>query len=443
MDIFQILFYQPTFNLMVWLSGIFGNIGWAIIIIALLSKIITIPLTKSQIKNAEQSTKLQGKMKELRTKYKHNEKKLAEEMAKLQATAIPGQLGGCLSVIIFIILFIQIRSVILDLVNQGYHAYNKVAYGFAEQKKEDYIKLNFPEGFTDGSHSLVLEVATDNGNALSKTYNFDITTDLKAKEEAIKTAYNALTEGQKTDTNNALTLLETKERAQDFGIYNQDFDKALVTIPTSQFLFFTTASTQARILTDNTPDTTFYLRAPSGQALDYSKLKVTLDNQVVTDNVTYQAGDKLNLSFAGTNLSRVASDFGLFNLSVTLPYILIALFSGLTQYFVTKLYSAGTEATTAPEPEKKHDDKKKDASEPDFAEAMGQSMKQMNLLFPIMTIMMSLGYLGGASFIPMGVTLFWTAQNSFVIIQQMITQRKKVIARLKKMWHDVQAKFSK
>ena len=138
----------------------------------------------------------------------------------------------------------------------------------------------------------------------------------------------------------------------------------------------------------------------------------------------------MNLTFFGMNLSKVATDFGVFNFEATWPYIIIALISGLTQYFVTKLYSAGT-PTASPEEEKnKKDDKKKkkkeEPKEEDFAEVMAQTTKQMNLLFPAMTVLMSLGYLGGASFLPSGVTLFWTAQNAFVIIQQMISQRKTV-----------------
>lgn len=449
MDIFQILFYQPTFNLIVWLTGIFGNIGWAIIIVAFLAKIITIPLTKKQIKNAEKSTQLQIKMKELKKKYKNNQQKLTEETAKLQATALPGQLGGCLSIIIFLILFIQVRGVILDLVNKGYYAYNKVAYSISEQKKADYVKVDLPEGFSDGDHSLSLAIATDNGNQLSKTYNFSVTTDLAAKKAEVIAQYNALNDEEKTTAKTAAESLTTAERAQDFGVYNVTFDSSYYTLTTAQFLIFTTDSTSAYILTDNTPDPTFYLRTPSGQVLDYSTLVVTVDGKVITDNVTYQKGDELNLNFAGVNLSRVASDFGLFNLAITWPYILISILSGITQYFVTKLYSANNAAAAPlPETENKKDDKKKgkkkeEPEEPDFAEAMAQSSKQMNMLFPIMTVMMSLGYLGGSTFIPMGVTLFWTAQNTFVIIQQMISQRKKVAGQISKVWQNVRAKFQK
>jgi membrane protein insertase Oxa1/YidC/SpoIIIJ len=147
-------------------------------------------------------------------------------------------------------------------------------------------------------------------------------------------------------------------------------------------------------------------------------------------------------------LSRVATDFDILDLQVTWPYILFALISGVTQYFVTKLYSAGSAATTTTEDlkdqekareSKEHDHKKKQEEEkPDFAETMAQSTQQMNYIFPAITVLMSLGYLGGASFIPMGVTLFWTAQNGFVIIQQMISQRDRVQKDLEHRWSKLQ-----
>jgi membrane protein insertase Oxa1/YidC/SpoIIIJ len=132
-----------------------------------------------------------------------------------------------------------------------------------------------------------------------------------------------------------------------------------------------------------------------------------------------------------------------------MPYIIIALISGLTQYFVTKLYSSGT-PTASPEEEQKNKNekdskkkkKKEEPKEENFAEIMTQTTKQMNLLFPAMTVMMSLGYLGGASFFPAGVTLFWTAQNGFVIIQQMISQRKAVKQKILKYRQDIFEKFN-
>ncbi len=450
MDIFQILFYQPTFNMMVLFSNWFGNIGWAIIIIALIAKLITLPMTRSQIQNAEKTKILQVKMKELRVKYKHNEEKLAQEMAKLQASALPGQLGGCLSIIIFLILFIQIRGVIIDLVNRGYHAYNQVAYTETLKKKEDFVKVTLPPGFTYGAHNLELNLTADNGTTLKKVYDFNFAADKTKESDAIKAAYVVLSDADKQKQKQAIIDLEALERKADIGVYSKTMDESLTNITVASFLFFTTDSTSARIITDNAPDLTFYVRPPSNKSIDYSKLAVKLDGQDITTQTQYQQGDLLNLDFAGTNLSRVASDFDMLNLAITLPYILLSIFSGFTQFFVNKLYSANADvaATVETKPED-HDGKanvagakkKKEDAEPDFAETMAQSTKQMNYIFPVLTVFMSLGYLGGASFLPMGVTLFWTAQNSFVIIQQMISQRKQLMEKLDQKWSKFRRRF--
>jgi len=74
---------------------------------------------------------------------------------------------------------------------------------------------------------------------------------------------------------------------------------------------------------------------------------------------------------------------------------------------------------------------------------MAESSKQMNLIFPIFTVFISLGYFGGASFIPMSVTLFWTAQNTFVIIQQVYVQRENIKEKLSERINKVRLYWNK
>jgi membrane protein insertase Oxa1/YidC/SpoIIIJ len=406
-------------------------------------------MTNNQIKNASKAKQLQYQMNAVKKQYAHNQEKQTQELAKIQAKALPGQLGGCFSIIIFIILFVQIRGVIMDLVNKGYHSYNEVAYTEGIKKKEDSITM--PEGFVinEGTNTLKLDITASNGNVINKEYVFEYTKDKEKRMAEIKTEETSKTAEQKKTEQEALLKQTESERASDISIYNKSIDGSLVSIPLSQFLIFTTESKQTHILTDNNINLTFFIRPPSNETIDYTKTKVVLNGNDLTKDISYTQGDKLNLSFFGMNLSKVASDFGLLNLSVTMPYIIIALISGLTQYFVTKLYSSGT-PTASPDEEQKNKNekdskkkkKKEEPKEENFAEIMTQTTKQMNLLFPAMTVMMSLGYLGGASFFPAGVTLFWTAQNGFVIIQQMISQRKAVKQKILKYRQDIFEKFN-
>jgi len=445
MDIFHVLFYQPTYNLLMLFTGWFGSLGFSIILIALFSKLITLPLTNAQVKNAEKSKKLQVKFKELKEKYKNNQEKLTKEMAKVQAEVLPGQLGGCFSIIIFIIMFIQIRGVILDLVNKGYHSFNEVSYSEVLEKKEDYIKYNLPENLAEGKHSIDLKIVSSEGNTLEKKYEFEVVSNKTERVESLKTELKNLSDEQKNEKRTNLEKSLQAERASDISVFNKDIESSLTGIELSKFLFFTTESDKAYLIEKNNPDLTFFIRPPSNQTIDYSKAELKIDNNIITDNIEFQQGDPLGLNFLGVNLSKVASDFDIFNLSITAPYILIAVLSGITQYFVSKLYSGAT-ATSQEQEDKNIKNKKKkskEEEEPDFAEMMQQSSKQMNMLFPIFTIAISLGYFGGSSFIPMGVTLFWTAQNTFVIIQQMIIQRDSLIKKIQEKFTKLKLYFNK
>jgi len=138
MDIFQTLFYIPIINILIFFYRLFSeNLGLALILVAIISRAITIPLTNKQIKAAVKNKEFQKKYEILKKKYKKNKEKLTEEATKLQAKYLPSQLGGCLPTIFQIILFLQIYRVLDDILRLDVQAFNDVAYPFLPQ---------FPEG---------------------------------------------------------------------------------------------------------------------------------------------------------------------------------------------------------------------------------------------------------------------------------------------------------
>lgn len=151
MPIFQLLFYQPTFNLLIILYRAFAdNLGLAIIVVAILSRIITIPITRKQIKTAEDNKKFKKEYDSIKAKFKNKPEKQKEELARLQMQYLPSQLGGCLPLILQLILLVQIRNVIVDLVNNGADAFNSVAYSFVAP---------FPPGATINFQFLGLDLS--------------------------------------------------------------------------------------------------------------------------------------------------------------------------------------------------------------------------------------------------------------------------------------------
>lgn len=78
----------------------FPSYGIAIIILTLGIKLVLSPLTVKQIKSMKGMQKLQPRIKEIQAKYKGNQQKIQEEMAKLYKELGVNPLSGCLPLIV-------------------------------------------------------------------------------------------------------------------------------------------------------------------------------------------------------------------------------------------------------------------------------------------------------------------------------------------------------
>lgn len=82
-----------------------NNFGWAIIIFTLIIKAATFPLTLKQQKNMAKSQLFTPRVKEIQQKYRNNQEKQQEELAKLQKEGY-NPAGGCGTMLVtFLILF--------------------------------------------------------------------------------------------------------------------------------------------------------------------------------------------------------------------------------------------------------------------------------------------------------------------------------------------------
>jgi len=148
MDIFTVLFYQPLFNLLVVLYRLFSeNLGLAIIAIALLSRLVTLPITIRQMKMTATSKEMQKKMDEIKKKYKNKDDRKEQQQKELMAVQseyLPAQLAGCLPAILQLILFINVYNVINNIIAKGVESFNIVAYSFVPQFPTNYtLNTNF------------------------------------------------------------------------------------------------------------------------------------------------------------------------------------------------------------------------------------------------------------------------------------------------------------
>lgn len=90
-------------NILVWIySHVLQNFGLAIIIFTILIRLITYPLTASQLKAQKKMQEMTGskKYQEIQKKYKDDREKLAQEQMKLYQEMGVNPLGSCLPLII-------------------------------------------------------------------------------------------------------------------------------------------------------------------------------------------------------------------------------------------------------------------------------------------------------------------------------------------------------
>lgn len=110
-NIFTTIFYQPIFNLLVFLYNLIPDIGIAIIIITIIIKLILWPLSHKSLKSQKALQELQPKMEELKVKYKDNKEKLGQEMMLLYKTEKVNPFSSCLPLLLqfpFIIAVFQV-----------------------------------------------------------------------------------------------------------------------------------------------------------------------------------------------------------------------------------------------------------------------------------------------------------------------------------------------
>jgi YidC/Oxa1 family membrane protein insertase len=163
----------------------------------------------------------------------------------------------------------------------------------------------------------------------------------------------------------------------------------------------------------------------------------------------FASGETINLSFLGMNLGHSAASIGFANIGAVLPYLILVLLVGVTQFISGRVTSgmsiipgrnkiqadakANSNAAVAKKDSnskssKKNKDAKgkvgkdgKVAEDFSFGDAMQESSKQMLYILPVMTMMLSLSF-------PAGLSLYWTVTSGFAIIQQLIMNRDKVKA---------------
>jgi YidC/Oxa1 family membrane protein insertase len=102
MNIWNMIIIDPMLNSLLWIYGILGNFGLAIIVFTILVKLITHPLTVQQLKSTSKMQELQQskEYQDLQKKYKDNKQQLQQEQMKLYQEMGYNPFSSCLPMLI-------------------------------------------------------------------------------------------------------------------------------------------------------------------------------------------------------------------------------------------------------------------------------------------------------------------------------------------------------
>ncbi|MFA4833806.1 MAG: YidC/Oxa1 family membrane protein insertase [Patescibacteria group bacterium] len=153
--IFQIIFYQPILNLLVWLYNVVPghDLGLAIILLTVIIKAVLLPLSRQSIKSQKALQDLQPKIEEIKRKYANKKEEQGRAMLELYKENKVNPFSSCLPLLIQLpflwAVFMVFRDGLAgDSLNLVYsfisrpEAVNSLSFGFLELAKPNvYLAL--------------------------------------------------------------------------------------------------------------------------------------------------------------------------------------------------------------------------------------------------------------------------------------------------------------
>lgn len=151
MNIWDTFLIRPLMNVLVLLTNVLaGNFGLAIIVLTIVIRVVTMPLTLKQLQATKAMQTLSPKLKELQKKYAQDKQKLQEETMKLYREAGMNPLGCLVPMIIQVPIWIALYTSVLkvlgaspeDLLGLSRYLYSWSAVHHAIPLNDHFLWLN-------------------------------------------------------------------------------------------------------------------------------------------------------------------------------------------------------------------------------------------------------------------------------------------------------------
>jgi YidC/Oxa1 family membrane protein insertase len=106
-------FMKPIFQLLLWLYGMIGNFGVAIICLTIIIRTLLFPIAQKQFKSMAAMRVIQPKMKALQERHKDDKPRMQQEVMKLYQEEKVNPMAGCLPIFIQIPIFYALYKVLM------------------------------------------------------------------------------------------------------------------------------------------------------------------------------------------------------------------------------------------------------------------------------------------------------------------------------------------
>ncbi|WP_372839152.1 membrane protein insertase YidC [Phaeovulum sp.] len=103
---------KPMFSLLHWLHGAIGNMGWAIIALTVIIKLLVFPLARKSYVSMAKMKELQPEMEKLKERTGEDKAKMQQEMMALYKREKVNPASGCLPILLQIPIFFSLYKVI-------------------------------------------------------------------------------------------------------------------------------------------------------------------------------------------------------------------------------------------------------------------------------------------------------------------------------------------
>jgi YidC/Oxa1 family membrane protein insertase len=103
----------PFLWILLWLFGVFGNFGVAIIGLTVIVRTFMFPVAQKQFASMASMRAVQPKMQKLQEKYKEDKPRLQQEMMKLYSEEKVNPLAGCLPIVLQIPIFFALYKILM------------------------------------------------------------------------------------------------------------------------------------------------------------------------------------------------------------------------------------------------------------------------------------------------------------------------------------------